>query len=501
MNNNFIESFFDENDQNYKLWSKSDDLLDINEKDIIYQGTLLKMDRNSNKTKPRYFILTKNKLYYLKSENAKKARGVMKTEWVRIEYFKENENTDNPYFVVRFIKNMKYCDFMLVDKSKLEIWKKNLSKVFIQSNFHKKFNAVKMIGKGSFARVYLVENKKTGEKFAVKAFSKEYLSSQPKGKMSLMNEIKIMKMLDNEFIMTLHEIHESKNSIYLVLELLEGGELFSLISKKKNLSVKIVHRIMNCLLKSLAYLQFKGIMHRDLKPENMILKEKSNLENCTLKLVDFGLAEICDKEEYLFKRCGTPGYVAPEIINSKKEEKTKFTPVVDVFSAGVILYIMIIGKSPFGGKTFHQILEQNKICKINLEIPKINKHPLIKELLKQMLNPDGEERISAQEALLHDFFKSMDEEEDEININLNLNKLSLDKNNSGMKNSFVVRENVINGNIDTVKDTSNGGIMSLRKVNKNNKNDKNDKNDGNCRPSIYKYVLMKEKEKQNQKMK
>ena len=492
MNNNFIESFFDESDPNYKLWSKSNDLLDINENEIIYQGILLKMDRNSNKTKPRFFILTKNKLYYLKSENAKKARGVMNTEWVRIEYFKENENTENPYFVIRFIKNMKYCDFMLKNKSKLETWKQKLSKVFIQSNFHKKFNAVKMIGKGSFARVYLVENKKTTEKFAVKAFSKEYLASQPKGKMSLMNEIKIMKMLDNEFIMTLYEIHESKNSIYLVLELLEGGELFSLISKKRNLSIKVVHRIMDCLLKSLAYLQYKGIMHRDLKPENMILKDKKSLEKCTLKLVDFGLAEICDKEEYLFKRCGTPGYVAPEIINSKKDENIKFSSSVDVFSAGVILYIMLIGKSPFGGKTFHQILEQNKICKINLDIPNINKHPLIKDLLKQMLNSDGEERMTAQEALLHDFFTNINKK-DKINIDININKIAMNKNNGGMKNSFVVRENVINGKIDTVKDTSNGGIMSLRKVNRNTKNDEK------CRPSIYKYVLMKEKQKQIQK--
>ena len=90
-----------------------------------------------------------------------------------------------------------------------------------------------MIGKGSFARVYLVEDTKSGIKYAVKAFSKEYLQSQIKGKESLMNEISIMKELNHENIMKLEEIHESKNSIYLVLELLEGGELFNYISVNK----------------------------------------------------------------------------------------------------------------------------------------------------------------------------------------------------------------------------------------------------------------------------
>lgn len=95
-----------------------------------------------------------------------------------------------------------------------------------------------MIGKGSFARVYLVEDKETLQKFAVKAFSKEYLLSQAKGKESLINEIDIMKNMEHKYIMKLEELHESKNSVYLVLELLEGGELFNYISSKNNLNIK-----------------------------------------------------------------------------------------------------------------------------------------------------------------------------------------------------------------------------------------------------------------------
>ncbi len=109
---------------------------------------------------------------------------------------------------------------------------------------------------------------------------------------------------------------------------------------------------MKCLINALTYLDKKGIMHRDLKPENMILKDKSDLEKCTLKLVDFGLSTFCDMDEYLFKRCGTPGYVAPEIINSSSKQNKRFTPKVDIFSSGIIFYILIIGKSPFKGKSF-----------------------------------------------------------------------------------------------------------------------------------------------------
>ncbi len=94
-----------------------------------------------------------------------------------------------------------------------------------------------MIGKGSFARVYLVEDKETKAKFAVKAFSKEYLLSQSKGKESLLNEVELMQVMKNPYVMNLEEVHESKNSIYLVLELLEGGELFNYISSKNNITL------------------------------------------------------------------------------------------------------------------------------------------------------------------------------------------------------------------------------------------------------------------------
>lgn len=176
----------------------------------------------------------------------------------------------------------------------------------------------------------------------MKAFSKEYLLSQRKGKDSLLNEIEIMRDLDQENLMKLHEIHESQNSVYLILELLEGGELLDYIkSQQGRIKLHEYKHIIKSILKALRYMNSRLIMHRDLKPENMILKHKGGpIEENVLKIVDFGLATKSDIAEYLFKRCGTPGFVAPEVVNASSEENIHYSPKCDVFSAGVIFYLM-----------------------------------------------------------------------------------------------------------------------------------------------------------------
>ena len=142
-----------------------------------------------------------------------------------------------------------------------------------------------------------------------------------------------MRKLHHEGIITLEEVHESDNHIHLVLEVLHGGELFERIIKKGYYSEKDACILMQKLLTSLDFLHSKGIMHRDIKPENLILKDTANDWN--IKIADFGLAAFVNSNEFLFKRCGTPGYVAPEVL-----EDLKYDQKVDVFSAGVILYIL-----------------------------------------------------------------------------------------------------------------------------------------------------------------
>lgn len=176
----FIESIFDEQLPGFKLWTKCSHDEQINQEVIIYQDEMSKPKKHKEKeNKVRYFILTNEFLYYLKSKKTMKIRGKMPTKYMRTEYTSIGDPSQALYdFQVRFIKNLKYCDFIISGKEKFKIWSDAFSKVFIQSNFHEKFNAIKMIGKGSFAWVYLVENKETMKQFAVKAFAKEYIFSQ-----------------------------------------------------------------------------------------------------------------------------------------------------------------------------------------------------------------------------------------------------------------------------------------------------------------------------------
>ena len=473
-----IQSFFDKKDPSFKLWTKPDGNIEINEHEIIFQAPLHRMGSgNLADARELYFVLTPNWLLMLKSETHPTILRVMSTKWVRCDYQTMEGKEGVNIYQIMFIRNMRYVKLFTIDREHFFRWKEHPCKVFLQCDFHAKFHTIKMIGKGSFARVYLVQNKENQKKFAVKAFSKEYLLSQGKGKESLINEVEVMQKLKHEFVMNLQEVHESKNSIYLVLELLEGGELLNYISHQKNLTIRDCHRIMFCILSALEYMNSKKIMHRDLKPDNMILKKKSSLHKCTLKLVDFGLATVHDIDEYLYKRCGTPGFVAPEVINAPNNQNIHYTPKCDVFSAGVIFYILLTERSPFDGKSFREILQKNKKCKINFDHKSLNSKSPAVDLLKMMLEKDPKKRISAADALKHPFMASIDtkqpmDEQNDVILHQNVEGFQQfvnKKNQMNMENaegsSLIIRKQIINGNLDSVKDNS-GFIHSLRSMSK-----------------------------------
>ena len=150
-----------------------------------------------------------------------------------------------------------------------------------------------------------------------------------------------MRKLEHENIIKLHEVHEDEAHVYLVLELLHGGELFERIVKKGIYTEKDASILMQKLLSALDSMHTRNIMHRDLKPENLILKDMKN--NHDVKIADFGLATAVTQGDYLFRRCGTPGYVAPEVLADERYDQK-----VDIFSAGVILYILYTFLSPPG---------------------------------------------------------------------------------------------------------------------------------------------------------
>lgn len=178
----------------------------------------------------------------------------------------------------------------------------------------------------------------------------------------------MMRLLDHPNIIRLFEVYETDNHINLVLELLRGGELFDRICDHGSYNEKDAAIFMKNLLSALNAMHTKGIMHRDLKPENLILSSQSDDTN--VKIADFGLATYVNLETQLFKRCGTPGYVAPEVLADKI-----YDGKVDIFSAGVILYILLTGSSPFYGASYNEILIKNKNCDVSYDFSDIDPKP------------------------------------------------------------------------------------------------------------------------------
>ncbi|KRX03811.1 Protein kinase-like domain [Pseudocohnilembus persalinus] len=311
-------------------------------------------------------------------------------------------------FGFRLIINKIYSEFYTNSKIQYDNWKSKLLNKVLQTSFHEDFQVTKMIGKGSFAKVYLATKNSNQTQYAIKAFNKEFMLGQHKGVESILNEIEIMRNVDNQFLLKLYEVYETTNSIYFVVDILQGGELLSNVKRGTKFSIENTQIIMKNLLTALSHLHQQGIMHRDLKPENILIRSKGKFD---IVIADFGLATTYENtDNIIFKRCGTPGFVAPEILIF--DEKTEFYDCkCDIYSAGVIMYILLTGEQPFQGNDYKQILSANKKSQINYEGVQFKDiHPYAVDLLSRIMNPIPQFRYTAKEALNHRFFQIQDQE-------------------------------------------------------------------------------------------
>ncbi|CAK70423.1 unnamed protein product (macronuclear) [Paramecium tetraurelia] len=272
------------------------------------------------------------------------------------------------------------------------------------------------IGKGSSAKVYSAQNVINSKVYAIKAIEKSFLNQTDKGSgLEAYNmEVSILKIISaySSNFLILREIYEGDHTYYLVTEYLEGQSLSEEIERAKGLPdkrlpVQNIKIIIAKLLQSVALLHSHKIIHRDLKPDNMMFAKRNDY--FTLVLVDFGLATIETLDKYLFPKCGTPGYVAPEVLTTNVG--SKYTTKVDVFSCGCILYKLLTGRSIFNGNSFDEVLRANKKCEIDLKLP-MDHHYITEDsinLLNQLLRKDPKLRTSARKALQHPFFDQISE--------------------------------------------------------------------------------------------
>jgi len=258
-----------------------------------------------------------------------------------------------------------------------------------------KYNLGEEIGKGGFSVVYRAERKKGGEEFAVKKIDKKKVEGDDIK--LLRREIQIMKKLNHANILKLFEVYEDDESFYLVMELVRGKELFDKIVERGMYSERDAANIIAQVVSAVDYLHENGIAHRDLKPENLLVEGEE--EDSIVKIADFGFAKSFGGEtgEKLMTSCGSPGYVAPEILTAESYDKS-----VDMWSVGVILYILLSGYPPFYADSAPALFKKIMDVKYDFDDSVWDDiSDSAKDLIRNLLVKDPSKRYTAQQCLTH----------------------------------------------------------------------------------------------------
>lgn len=220
-----------------------------------------------------------------------------------------------------------------------------------KENIENNYIFEKIINSDHTGLVRLASHKISGQKRAIKTIQKDTISNDMKLRARFFTEVDILRSADHPNIIRLYEFYEDITHFHLVTEYVPGGELFDYIIKSKMLSEPIAAHFMRQLLSAVAYCHSNNIVHRDLKPENLLIDVQS--VGATLKVIDFGLSAFLESsKEKLTKKFGTSYYMAPEVLRKDYNEKC------DIWSCGVILYILLSGKQPFNGISSRQIVRR-----------------------------------------------------------------------------------------------------------------------------------------------
>jgi calcium/calmodulin-dependent protein kinase I len=261
-----------------------------------------------------------------------------------------------------------------------------------------------VLGSGYFAVVKVGYNNVTGEKVAVKCVDKNKVEREE----TLQNEIDILSSIAHDGVVRMLNIFDTEEILFIVMELMEGGELYEEIMKRSLFSEKEASRIIKQVLDALVYLHAKNVVHRDLKLENLLLKKKVVGDSpMQVKIADFGLSKLYSGK--MHTACGTPFYVAPDILMASDDDDAGYGPPVDMWAVGILTYILLSGRLPFSGdedeELFRNILEAKIIWK-SPQFDTVSKSA--KDFISHLIVLNPVDRFTAKSALLHPWITDND---------------------------------------------------------------------------------------------
>lgn len=268
----------------------------------------------------------------------------------------------------------------------------------------------KTIGKGTYGSVQKASNKATGVVRAVKSIPKKSLPDPSK----FAQEIEIMRILDHPNIIKLYETFEDAKYIYLVMELCTGGELFDrIIDAECGFTEKVAAHLVKQILGAVLYMHMATIAHRDLKPENFLLANEKDVSESPIKVIDFGLSKQFDPGGYMTTKACTPYYVAPEVLEGK------YTELCDVWSMGVLIYVLLCGAPPFFGDSDSQVLKRVKRGVYDFDMPAWDTvSEDAKDLISKMLVLKPEKRYTAEQSLHHRWVEKLAPNSSEVALSV-----------------------------------------------------------------------------------
>jgi len=342
-------------------------------KEALFKGCLYVPSLSSGFKKLR-FVLTAESIYLVDSNNKPKKRSDLK--WKLVEPFVETQNAQKR-FGFRMLSEPVFQDFYAKSQNALDHWISKLFQVCIFLDLELNLRIIRLIGSGGFGQVRLALDHETQNLRAVKSIKKQKLLESSKHIANLIEEVETMRILDHPNIVKLYKVYEDEESFHLVEDYVEGIDLCEAILENGIMTESTAARIFEQVLNALSYMHSLDICHRDIKLENVMLDS-----DYQVKIVDLGLSCTNISKGRTLK-CGSFEYVAPEIISG-----CVYTSKVDMYSAGVLLYLMLIGKMP----------EMNSARKLKFK-KSVSKEA--KDLIKKMMEPNPTLRLDAQTSVKH----------------------------------------------------------------------------------------------------